>query len=144
MPDRADAADGLAVRAALEILAVDQAIERSDESDWDYLHKQLEEILAGMADAVSSNDTIRAVEFDIEFHATLMKASKNRHLLRSWHAVGIPFLVWFPERELYPGMPLDLVERHREVLVALESRDPVVCERAIRAHMAQKLADIAH
>lgn len=144
MPDRADAADGLAVRAALEILAVDQAIERSDEGDWDYLYEQLEEILGGMADAVSSNDTIRAVEFDIEFHATLMKASKNRHLLRSWHAVGIPFLVWFPERELYPGMPPDLVERHREVLDALQSRDPVVCEHAIRAHMAQKLADIEH
>jgi DNA-binding GntR family transcriptional regulator len=144
MPDRDDATDGLAVRAALEILAVDQAIERSDESDWNYLYSQLEDILAGMAEAVSSNDTIRAVEFDIEFHATLMKASKNRHLLRSWHAVGIPFLVWFPERELYPGMPPDLVERHREVLVALQSRDPVVCEHAIRAHMAQKLADIEH
>jgi DNA-binding GntR family transcriptional regulator len=144
MPDRDDATDGLAVRAALEILAVDQAIERSDESDWNYLYGQLEDILAGMAEAVSSNDTIRAVEFDIEFHATLMKASKNRHLLRSWHAVGIPFLVWFPERELYPGMPPDLVERHREVLLALQSRDPVVCEHAIRAHMAQKLADIEH
>jgi len=144
MPDRADAADGLAVRAALEILAVDQAIERSGEADWSYLYSELEDILSGMAEAVAANDTIRAVEFDIEFHATLMKASKNRHLMRSWHAVGIPFLVWFPERELYPGLPPDLVERHREVLAALQSRDPVVCEEAIRNHMAQKLADITH
>lgn len=144
MPDRADAADGLAVRAALEILAVDQAIERSDEADWNDLYAKLEDILGGMAEAVATNDTIRAVEFDIEFHAALMNSSKNRHLMRSWHAVGIPFLVWFPERELYPGLPPDLVERHREVLEALQSRDPVVCEESIRNHMAQKLADIKH
>lgn len=144
MPDRADAADGLAVRAALEILAVDQAIERSSEADWNLLYSELEDILSGMAEAVAANDTIRAVEFDIEFHAALMKASKNRHLMRSWHAVGIPFLVWFPERELYPGLPPDLVARHREVLVALQSRDPVVCDEAIRNHMAEKLADITH
>jgi len=42
------------------------------------------------------------------------------------------------------SLPPDLVERHREVLAALQSRDPVVCEEAIRNHMAQKLADITH
>jgi DNA-binding GntR family transcriptional regulator len=144
MPDWADAKDALCVRSALEILAIDQAIERSSEADWNYLFGKLEEILVEMAQAAASNDTIRAIEFDIEFHATLMKASKNRHLMRSWHAVGIPFLVWFPERELYPGLPPDLVERHREVLIALQSRNRVTCAQAIRTHMAQKLADIKH
>ena len=102
MPDRADAADGLAVRAALEILAVRQAIERSDESDWKDLCEQLGDILEGMSVACASGDIIRGVELDIEFHATLMKASRNRHLWRSWHAIGIPFLVWFPERGALP------------------------------------------
>jgi DNA-binding GntR family transcriptional regulator len=142
MPDRADAADGLAVRAALEILAVQQAIERSDESDWNGLCGKLEEILEGMSDASNSGDIIRGVELDIEFHATLMKASRNRHLWRSWHAVGIPFLVWFPERELYPSSPPDLVGRHREVLDAIMTQDPQTCADAIRIHLSQKLADI--
>jgi DNA-binding GntR family transcriptional regulator len=142
MPDRADAADGLAVRAALEILAVQQAIERADENDWNELCGKLEEILDGMAAASKSGDIIRGVELDIEFHATLMKASRNRHLWRSWHAVGIPFLVWFPERELYPTSPPDLVERHREVLDAIMTQDPQVCADAIRIHLSQKLADI--
>lgn len=142
MPDRADAADGLAVRASLEILAAEQAIERSDEADWDELCGKLENILDGMSLAIISADAIRAVELDIEFHATLMEASRNRHLWRSWHAVGIPFLVWFPERELYPGLPPDLVERHRDVLVALQTKDSRICADAIRIHLSQKLADI--
>lgn len=142
MPDPADAEDGLSVRAALEILAVEQAIDRSTEVDWESLFAELEKIISEMAEAVHEKDTIRAVELDIEFHAAIMKASKNRHLMRGWHTVGIPFLVWLPERQLYPGLPPDLVERHREVLVALQSRDPEVCSQAIRTHMAEKLADI--
>jgi DNA-binding GntR family transcriptional regulator len=142
MPDRADAADGLAVRSSLEILAVEQAIERSSEDDWKELCGRLEEILGEMSLATISEDTIRGIELDIEFHAILMKASKNRHLWRSWHAVGIPFLVWSPERELYPSSPPDLVERHREVLTAIQTRDPEVCADAIRIHLSQKLDDI--
>src|ERR1700733_14161673 len=96
-----------------------------------------------MSPGPMSADTIRGTELDIEFYATLMKASKNRHLWRSWHAVGIPFLVWSPERELYPSSPPDLVERHREVLVAIQTRDPGLCANAIRIHLSQKLDDIA-
>jgi DNA-binding GntR family transcriptional regulator len=142
MPDRADAADGLAVRSSLEILAVEQAIERSSEADWKDLCGKLEEILEGMSLAIRSEDTIRGIELDIEFHAILMKASKNRYLLRSWHAVGIPFLVWSPERDLNPSSLPDLVERHREVFAAIQTRDPEVCADAIRIHLAQKLDDI--
>ncbi len=142
MPDTADAEDGLSVRAALEILAVEQAIERSTETDWNNLFAELEKILSEMAEAVQEKDTIRAVERDIEFHAAVMRASKNRHLMRGWHTVGIPFLVWLPERQLYPGLPSNLVGRHREVLVALQSRNPEVCSQAIRTHMAEKIADI--
>jgi hypothetical protein len=84
------------------------------------------------------------VEVDIEFHAALMNASKDRQSHAQLACGWNPFLVWFPERELYAGLPPDLVERHREVLVALQSRDQVVCDKAISNHMAQKRADITH
>ena len=102
MPDRADTADGLAVRTSLEVLAVEQAIERSTDEAWNELLARLNEILDEMAVSISSADTVRGVELDIEFHATLINAARNRHLWRSWHAVGIPFLVWSPERAMYP------------------------------------------
>jgi DNA-binding GntR family transcriptional regulator len=143
MLDRGDAADGLAVRAALETLAVEEAIARLGEVDWSKFIGKLEEILQEMAQAVAANDAIRGVELDIEFHATLMEASRNRHLWRAWHAIGIPFLVWSPERELYPSSPPDLVERHRQVLTAIQTYDPRISAEAIRLHLSRKLDDIS-
>jgi DNA-binding GntR family transcriptional regulator len=143
MPNRTDAADSVAVREALEVLGIEQAILRSSDTDWIELCGRLEEILLGMSIAVAESDTIQAVELDIEFHAILMKAARNQHLWRSWHAVGIPFLVWFPERDLYPGQPSDLVERHRRVLTAIQTRDVDISTLAIKHHLSQKLKDIS-
>ncbi len=142
MPDRDDAADGLAVRTSLEVLAVEQALERLGQPDWDRLCGQLEEILAEMAAAQESGDAIRSVELDIDFHATLIKAGRNRHLWRSWHAVGIPFLVWTPERGLYPSAGSDVATRHRELFNAIRSRDAELAAAAVRSHITMKLADI--
>ncbi|HUB39721.1 MAG TPA: GntR family transcriptional regulator [Streptosporangiaceae bacterium] len=142
MPDREDAADGLAVRIALEELAVAQAIERLTESEWDDLCDQLESILAQMAGTLTEANAIRGVELDIEFHATVIRAARNRHLWRSWHAVGIPFLVWSPERGMYPTSEPDIVKRHRYLLDAIRSKELARCADAIRSHIERKLADI--
>jgi len=142
MPDRDDAADGLAVRTALEELAVSQAIERLDEAEWDRLCDRLEAILQQMADARNPANAIREVELDIDFHATVIMAAHNLHLWRSWHAVGIPFLVWSPERGMYPNSEPDIAERHQDLLNAFRSRDLDRCSAAIRSHIARKLADI--
>lgn len=142
MPDRDDAADGLAVRTCLEVLAVEQALERLDHADWERLCGHLEEILDQMAATEDSGDAIRAVELDIEFHASLIKAGRNRHLSRSWHAVGIPFLVWTPERGMYPSAQPNVAARHRELLTAIRSRDAALAAAAVRSHIAMKLADI--
>ena len=142
MPDRDDAADGLAVRTSLEVLAVEQAMERLDEGDWEKLCGRLEGILAEMATAQEDGDAIRAVELDIDFHATLIKAGRNRHLWRSWDAIGIPFLVWTPERGMYPSAETDVAARHRSLFVAIRSRDATLAAAAVRSHIARKLADI--
>lgn len=142
MPDRDDAADGLAVRTSLEVLAVEQALERLGSAEWEDLCGQLEGILDDMADAQKSGDAIRSVELDIDFHASLIKAGRNRHLWRSWHAVGIPFLVWTPERGLYPSAESDVATRHRELFASIRSRDAELAAAAVRRHIARKLADI--
>ncbi len=142
VPDRDDSADGLAVRTALEELAVSQAMERLDETDWSLLCDQLQSILEQMSDVKGVANGIREIELDIEFHATVIGAARNRHLWRSWHALGIPFLVWSPERGMYPDSEPDLVARHQELLNAIRSRDPAQCSTAIRRHIARKLADI--
>jgi DNA-binding GntR family transcriptional regulator len=142
MPDRGDAADGLAVRTALEELAVGQAMDRLDEAEWSGLCDELQSILEQMTEAKSPPNAIRTIELDIEFHATMIRAAGNRHLWRSWHALGIPFLVWSPERGLYPDSEPDAVARHEDLLTAIRSRDPAQCSAAIRRHIARKLEDI--
>jgi DNA-binding GntR family transcriptional regulator len=142
MPDREDAADGLAVRTALEELAVNQAMERLDEADWSQLCDELQSILKQMSDVTSQANAIREIELDIEFHSTVIRAAHNRHLWRSWHALGIPFLVWSPERGMYPDSEPDIVARHQDLLNAIRSRDPAQCSAAIRRHIARKLEDI--
>jgi DNA-binding GntR family transcriptional regulator len=134
MPDASDAVDSQAVRAALEILAVEQAIDRSDVGEWRDLCDELELLLKDMAATIESNDVIQLTELDIKFHATLVRASKNQYLWRSWHVVGIPFLIWSPDREQdLPGM----VERHHTLFAAIRTRDLELCTAAIKSHVTR-------
>jgi DNA-binding GntR family transcriptional regulator len=145
-PNRSDEANALTVRVALEELAIRQAIERSTADQWAALCEALEGLLDEMTNAVELNDPVRAVELDIEFHAMLVAASRNRYLLKSWHLVGVPFLIWSPERESYPELRQDLndgvAERHRELMDAIRSKSPGACARAVRRHISRKLAEL--
>jgi len=145
--DQADEANGLSVRTALEELAIRQAIERSTEGEWSRLCARLQGLLVEMNRAIELLDPVMAIELDIEFHRTLIGASGNRYLSQTWHLVGVPFLIWSPERELYPqsreDLTVGLAGRHGELLDAIRTRDPEVCAAAVRHHIARKLADIA-
>lgn len=144
--DRRDEADGLAVRTALEELAVREAIERSTDEQWARLCDRLQELLARMDEVVGLDDAVTATELDIEFHTTLIRAADNRYLAQTWRLVGIPLLVWSPERDLYPQSHQDLIvglsDRHGELLEAIRTRDPLVSAAAVREHIARKLADM--
>lgn len=144
--DRREARDGLLVRTALEELAVRQGIERMGPGQWDELCEQLEGLLHGMSEAVRRGDPVTATELDIEWHTVLIHAAENRYLSQAWRCVGLPFLIWSPERELYPQSPEEWIvgftERHAELLDALRSRDPEACAEAVRLHIARKLLDL--
>lgn len=144
--DRRDVADGLAVRIALEELAAREAMERSSDDQWSAVCERLDGLLAQMDEAVASNDAVTATELDIVFHTTLVRASDNRYLAQTWRLVGVPLLVWSPERELYPQTQAELIvglsDRHRELLNALRTRDAAISDVAIRQHIERKLEDI--
>jgi DNA-binding GntR family transcriptional regulator len=139
------ASDGLHVRAALEELAVRQAIERLDATEWQAFCATLGQLLEGMKEATATSDGVRATELDIEWHTLVIDAARNRYLSRAWSFVGLPFLIWSPERELYPlsreGWDL-FTTRHEELLAALAQRDPDLAAEAIRSHVLTKLRDL--
>lgn len=145
--DRRDVADGLAVRIALEVLAAREALERQSVEQWAVVCDGLEAILAHMDEAVASSDAVTATTLDMDFHTALVHASGNRYLAQTWRIVGVPLLIWSPERELYPQSQADLIvglsDRHRELLEALRTRDVAASEAAIRRHIERKLDDIS-
>jgi DNA-binding GntR family transcriptional regulator len=144
--DREDVRQGLLVRAALEELAVRQALERLDGRQWSDLCERLRSVLAQMREAAKRGDPIGATELDVEWHKLLLEAAANPYLSRAWGVAGLSFLIWAPERELYPLAAEEweevFDERHREVLEALQTRDPETSAAAVRRHILRKLEDV--
>ncbi len=141
-----EARDSLLVRAALEELAVRQAIERMDPREWDEFCATLERVLEGMREAIERSDPVAATELDVEWHTLLIDAACNAYLSRTWRIVGLAFLIWTPERELYPlpreSWPVVFAMRHDELLAALRARDPDRAGAAVRHHVSEKLHDL--
>lgn len=141
-----EARDSLLVRAALEDLAVRQAIERADPREWDQLCATLQLLLERMRDTIVGGDPIAATELDVEWHTVLIDAARNRYLAHTWRIVGLPFLIWSPERELYPLSQEQwrdvFTMRHERMLAALVERDPDRCGEAVRFHIFEKLHDL--
>jgi DNA-binding GntR family transcriptional regulator len=144
--DPEDLKDSLSIRIALEELALRQGIERSSPVQWDSLCENLRCVLDGMKRAVEQGDTITATELDIEWHTILIDAAQNRHLSRLWRDMGLQYLVWSPERSLYPLAQEKWSDisyiRHQELFNVLKRRNPDECCHAIRLHILQKLSDL--
>jgi DNA-binding GntR family transcriptional regulator len=144
--DREQVKDGLLVRAALEELAVRQALERLEAGEWNRLCDELAELLRGMRAAGKRGDAVGATELDVEWHTLLIDAAANPYLSRAWSVAGLSFLIWAPERELYPLAPDDWMglfeSRHQEVLAAFRTGDPDAAAAAVRRHILRKLEDV--
>lgn len=139
--------DTLSIRVAIEELALRQAIERSSNGQWQMLCEELQGVLSKMHEVISSGDTIAAIELDIEWHTHMIDAAQNRYLSRLWRTSGMQYLVWSPERSLYPlarekwlGV---IYERHKNLYSILFRRDADECCRAIRLHIEQKYDDLS-
>lgn len=141
----AEVRDSLYVRMALEELAVREAVARLTPQEWDDLCGKFQRLLDGMQEAVARNDSVVATEMDIEWHTLLIDAAQNRFLSRIWRSTGLPFLVWSPEREIYPFTPEKWTvfrKRHEQLIAGLRGRDPDQGAEAVRAHILGKLSDL--
>ena len=143
--NRAEAEDGLHVRAALEVLAVRQALERLSIQEWDELCGRYEAMLQDAWRASDTADAVAGIEFDIAWHTLLVESARNQALARAWSTGGLAHLIWSFEFELYPLDDVAFkswVLRHVEFLDVLRSRDPDACEEAVRSHILIKVDDV--
>jgi DNA-binding GntR family transcriptional regulator len=129
--DAKEIRDIFAVRATLESLAVRTLCELPNRSA---VIKSLRAAVNHMKSA--AKDTLEArIESDLEFHRTLCKLSDNQTLLQSWESLegSIRMSIMFAGLErAVKNMDVD---RHLEIVVAIETGDPEAAQSAILGHM---------
>jgi DNA-binding GntR family transcriptional regulator len=118
------------VRAALEALAARLAAERITSAEL----AELDELLERMRRAARGGDAHEQSQANASFHATVVRAARNRTLERQWQMLE-------PYSRTYltvsrPGIDLvHLSDRHVPVLEALRRRDRAKAAEAMEAHL---------
>jgi len=122
------------VAMQLELLAIDLLADQVD----DALVERLEANVAAMAAALDRGDSI--VELDVEFHALLAHATRNRVLLLSREPVSLLFYPSLDRLFTHPRTqdrsPRRILEAHREIVSALRERDIAGARLWMHRHMA--------
>jgi len=122
-----------AVRAALEELAGNLAVERVADSFDD-----LEEAVARMTEAFADRNARRLAHWDVRFHRTILEASGNQILIDTWNSLMIEARTFVTLNNLIVTRPdIDLAERHRPIINALKEGDPVEAGAVMRSHVLE-------
>jgi GntR family transcriptional regulator, transcriptional repressor for pyruvate dehydrogenase complex len=123
------------VRLLLEVPIAGLAAERADAAAIAALHDAIADAERAPADPAAQGDA------DVRFHRTIVDAAGN--------AVGSAIAAWCSDvlqpaiREMIAPAIVEAVvrEQHREIVAAIEARQPLLAERAMRAHL-QYLSDV--
>lgn len=96
--------------------------------------QELAAINAEMAAALG--DPPRMYELNRQFHAALLDAARNRYLARSVAGLQKTLLLLGPTTLEGEERARGAIEEHAEVLAALDARDELAAEQAMRRHVA--------
>lgn len=122
------------VAMQLELLAIDLLIERPDPE----LVDRLKANVAATAAALDRGESV--IDLDIEFHALIAQATRNRVLLMSREPVSLLFYPSLDRLFTHPRTetrsPRRLLEAHREIVSAMRAGDSAGARRWMERHMA--------
>src|SRR5262245_7672888 len=107
------------IRLTLERYSFVHALQTMTDEDFAELGKQV----WLMEQAANANDLARHVEADLRFHEIVIAASGQTHTVQIWRTIWPRIRAYFYRY----GRDQDLermVDEHRELLAALQSRDP--------------------
>lgn len=112
----AELIDGLKVRAALEVLAIEEIFEKMDFS---FLEK-MQEKMDGMRAAVEQKDMRHFSKEDANFHLAMIEGAENKPLTRLWNQCSTHDMTHVTA--MLTDRPLEeLCERHQILLDELKS-----------------------
>jgi DNA-binding GntR family transcriptional regulator len=136
--DEKEIRDIFAVRAALESLAARTLCELPDRQ---HAISSLRSAIDAMKTA-EQEDLQHRVESDLEFHRTLCRLTGNETLLHSWESLegSIRMSIMFagPEK----GVRNMSVDRHHDIVAAIETGDASLARKTILEHMDTAAANL--
>ena len=118
------------IRLTLERYSFVHALERMSESDFAELGKQV----WLMEQAAGAGDLARIVEADLGFHDIVISASGQTHTVQIWRTIWPRIRAYFYRY----GRGKDLhtmVREHRDLLAALQTRDPATMLAQLEPHI---------
>jgi DNA-binding GntR family transcriptional regulator len=122
------------VRLTLEKFSIPKAIERMDDADFAELAKEV----WVMGDAARTNDLQKSVDSDMRFHELLLERAGQPHAAQVWRSIAPRIRAYF-FRYGRQGDLKRIASEHRDLLAALQTRDPDVIVRALEQHIAVDL-----
>jgi len=122
--------DTYAVRAQLDGFAARLAVAKITD---DHL-STLDDLISTMRQQAQEGNNENLLNADVEFHRCIYLVTGNKVLLRAWTSLGPHSWTLFSGLQLRGYSLRDIAERHREIVDALRTRDPVAAEHAAREH----------
>jgi DNA-binding GntR family transcriptional regulator len=131
--DAKEIRDIFSVRAALESLAARTLCELPDR---DYAIRSLRTAIGEM-EAATHGTLEERIETDMEFHRTLCRLTGNETLLHTWESLEGSIRMSIMFAGVDKGVKNMSVDRHHEIVAAIETGDALLARNTIRDHMDQ-------
>ena len=87
-----------------------------------------------MEQAGKANDLIKLVEADLAFHEIVISASGQPHTVQIWRTIWPRIRAYFYRYERFRSFE-ETVQEHRELLDALQTRDPAIVLPLLERHI---------
>lgn len=129
--DEKEIRDIYAVRAALESLAARTLCELPDRQT---VITALRAAIDAMK-AAEKESLQKRVESDLEFHRTLCRLTGNETLLHTWESLEGSIRMSIMFAGLEKGVRNMSVDRHHDIVAAIETGDASLARKTIREHM---------
>lgn len=126
-----DIADVYEIRAALEGLAAGLAAERITDEELE----NMERLLAEKAEAIVQRDMDKLVEVDTKFHEIIYQASRNKRLWAIISNLREQIQRCRTTSLAFPGRMQKSLEEHRNIVEAIQSRDPQLSRQLAQEHI---------
>jgi DNA-binding GntR family transcriptional regulator len=118
------------IRLTLERSSFARALEKMTDNDFAELGKQI----WLMEQAGKANDLLKLVEADLAFHEIVILASGQLHTLQIWRTIEPRIRAYFYRYERFRSFE-ETVEEHRDLLAALQTRDPAIALEQLELHI---------